>query len=203
MPFFEGLFPGRDDQLLQDLLFTRCTWHTYTELGPHTTSTPTGLKASTRSLGHLLRDFVKKICPKYETKGLPQATQARPRANAPDKEYSKRADPKGKNPKTGRVQKLFNLLTYKLYALGDYVTAILQFGPSNSYSTQTVRLCRLYRVLLLTFSHAGLEHKINKGRTFQRQISKHQRCKRTLRRIASQAKQTQKQAELGIPAQQS
>ncbi len=36
--------------------------------------------------------------------------------------------------------KVFNLSTYKLHALGDYVSAIKQFGTSDNYSTQTVSL---------------------------------------------------------------
>lgn len=38
-------------------------------------------------------------------------------------------------------QKLFNLLTYKLHSLGDYVRAIRWFGTTDSYSTQPVRPC--------------------------------------------------------------
>jgi hypothetical protein len=35
-------------------------------------------------------------------------------------------------------RKLFNLLTYKLHALGDYMRTIRLFGMSDSYSTQPV-----------------------------------------------------------------
>ena len=53
----------------------------------HTASTLTGLKATTKSLGQLLRDFVKKVCPKYQTQELPreEAARARRRANATKK----------------------------------------------------------------------------------------------------------------------
>ncbi|KDR76734.1 hypothetical protein GALMADRAFT_225666 [Galerina marginata CBS 339.88] len=182
MPVFEGLFPGRDDQFVQDMLFTLCTWHAYAKLRLHTTSTLIGLKASTRSLGQLLRDFL----PREE------AARVRRRANAAKKGNSKKANPDGKNPKKSRVRKLFNLLTYKLHALGDYVAAILQFGPSNSYSTQTGELehRRVKRFYART----------NKGRTFQRQISKHHRRERILRRIASRVKLSQTQAESSIPS---
>jgi hypothetical protein len=40
-------------------------------------------------------------------------------------------------------QKLFNLLTYKLHSLGDYVRAIRWFGTTDSYSTQPVCLSHL------------------------------------------------------------
>ena len=36
-------------------------------------------------------------------------------------------------------KKTFNLLTYKLHALGDYVQTICLFGSTDSYSTQIVR----------------------------------------------------------------
>ena len=37
--------------------------------------------------------------------------------------------------------KHFNLSTYKLHALGDYVQTISLFSTTDSYSTQTVRYC--------------------------------------------------------------
>jgi hypothetical protein len=41
--------------------------------------------------------------------------------------------------KTKPKKKLFNLFTYKLHALGDYVSTIHLFGTTYSYSTQIVR----------------------------------------------------------------
>jgi hypothetical protein len=43
------------------------------------------------------------------------------------------------NPKRRR-QRSFNLLTYKIHALGDYVWTIHSFGTTDSYSTQQVRI---------------------------------------------------------------
>jgi hypothetical protein len=40
--------------------------------------------------------------------------------------------------KLNRRVKHFNLLTYKMHALGDYVSTIRQFGTTDSYSTQIV-----------------------------------------------------------------
>lgn len=37
-----------------------------------------------------------------------------------------------------KPKKLFNLFTYKLHALGDYVSTIRLFGTTDSYSTQIV-----------------------------------------------------------------
>jgi hypothetical protein len=40
----------------------------------------------------------------------------------------------------GRRQKTFNLNTYKFHALGDYAATIRQFGTTDSYTTEMVRL---------------------------------------------------------------
>jgi hypothetical protein len=40
--------------------------------------------------------------------------------------------------RTGPRPKSFNLFTYKLHALGDYVQSIRAFGTTDSYSTQLV-----------------------------------------------------------------
>jgi hypothetical protein len=40
----------------------------------------------------------------------------------------------------GRKIKKLNLSTYKFHALGDYANAIRQYGTTDSYSTQIVRI---------------------------------------------------------------
>jgi hypothetical protein len=42
-------------------------------------------------------------------------------------------------PPAGRRRKTFNLSTYKLHSLGDYVATIRRFGTTDSYSTEPVR----------------------------------------------------------------
>ena len=45
----------------------------------------------------------------------------------------------GKNEtQTSKLRKLFNMCTYKLHALGDYVAAIARYGTTDNYSTQVV-----------------------------------------------------------------
>lgn len=61
--------------------------------------------------------------------GLADAT-----ASQPTGDEAQAIAPKKKDPRI----KVFNLSTYKLHALGDYVAAIKQFGTSDNYSTQTV-----------------------------------------------------------------
>ena len=50
---------------------------------------------------------------------------------------SRRHNPSGARPK------LFNLNTYKLHALGDYVHTIHMFGTTDSYTTQIVSQSQL------------------------------------------------------------
>lgn len=40
---------------------------------------------------------------------------------------------------TGRRRKTFNLNTYKIHSLGDYVATIKEYGTTDSYSTEPVR----------------------------------------------------------------
>lgn len=40
--------------------------------------------------------------------------------------------------KESKLQKTFNMCTYKLHALGDYVAAIARYGTTDNYSTQVV-----------------------------------------------------------------
>ena len=43
-------------------------------------------------------------------------------------------------PSNKKAKKKFNLSTYKFHAIADYPRTIRMFGPTDSYSTQTVRL---------------------------------------------------------------
>jgi len=135
MPVFEGLLPTpHHDEYLQDLLFTLCTWHAYAKLRMHTSSTLNGLKSTTRMLGIQLRYFAKNICVLYDTAELPreEAARTRRRANASKKGTATAST------FTRKLKKTLNLFTYKLHALGDYVSSIWQFGPSDGYSPQRV-----------------------------------------------------------------
>ena len=65
----------------------------------------------------------------------------------------------GKKDSASRLSKSFNLCTYKLSALGEYTWAILQYGTTEGYSTQTV--CRQFTLFVLKkLTASGL-----KGRT--------------------------------------
>ena len=141
MPIFEGLLDPKHDNIVQDLLFTLCTWHGLAKLRLHTLLTSAGLKVTMKSLSQVLRKFVKKVCSQYKTHALPheEAAQTHRQANAAAKGKSAtKSKACGKKPDVDILPKLLNLFTYKLHALRDYIAVILRFGPSDGLSTQTV-----------------------------------------------------------------
>ncbi|KAF4568042.1 hypothetical protein EYR36_010050 [Pleurotus pulmonarius] len=169
IPAFEGLFLDDADNLaITHLLFVLCDWHSLAKLRLHTNTTLESLSAATRNLGRALRDFTDKVCPKYATKELPKETEARSRREQAAAGKQKKAQPGTPNPK------LFNLTTYKLHALGDYVEAIKQYGTSESWSTQIGELehRRVKRYYART----------NKN-DYTRQIAKLERRQRILRAL--------------------
>jgi hypothetical protein len=125
-----------------DLLFILCTWHALAKLRLHTETTLHYLKEATVMLGQHLRRFVKITCSAFETKDLPseEAARGRRKAAVAGKRAKKpKKDVKGKQKDSSTLRKLFNLCTYKLHALGDYVVAILQYGTTDNFTTQVVR----------------------------------------------------------------
>jgi hypothetical protein len=64
----------------------------------------------------------------------PSSTQCPPDPQLSDKSSSKKMT----KATTSRRSKTFNLNTYKIHALGDYVATIRQYGTTDSYSTEPV-----------------------------------------------------------------
>ncbi len=158
MPCFEGLFKNAGhDKTMQELLFTLAEWHALAKLRLHTDSTVQSLRTSTTMLGAKLRHLVNNICPHYHTKELPgeEAARGRRRAAKSAKVTNQPVTQVGtavstQNRVQGPKRKLLNLCTYKLHALGDYVSQILWFGTTDSYSTQTVGVSTI--CLVVTYS---------------------------------------------------
>lgn len=163
IPIFEDLLPAPCNNIILDLLFTLCTWHAYAKLRLHTTGTITSLSAFTTLLGTMLRRFKNKVCTLYHTRELPREEAARGRrtaalaGQAKGKGRARTTAPANSMSGTSRTKK-FNMATYKLHALGDYVAAIIAFGPTDNYSTQVVSpiltapiLSTIYKLIL----HAG------------------------------------------------
>jgi hypothetical protein len=92
-----------------------------------------------------------------------------------------------------RQFKTLNLNTYKIHALGDYVSAIKTYGTTDSYSTETVSWFDI-RVIIcahICFPQQGeLEHRSAKSRYtrtsrkgFLRQLAQIERRQARIRRI--------------------
>ncbi|KAG6815464.1 hypothetical protein H0H93_009743, partial [Arthromyces matolae] len=134
MPVFEGLLDEPYNTIILDLLFTLAEWHALAKLRLHTDTTLQRLDLLTSELGRILRRFSKQVCPYFDTRELPREEAARGRRKAKmSKSQPSTAQPK--EPATAK-RKMFNMNTYKLHALGDYVSTIRWFGTTDSYSTQ-------------------------------------------------------------------
>jgi len=122
-----------------DLLFELATWHALAKLRLHTETTLNDLDNATTTLGRHLRKFVHKTCSSFSTKELPGEEAARGRRKAA-KVAATSSSSTQSTASSGAKTKKFNLSTYKLHALGDYVKTIHLFGTTDSYTTQVVSI---------------------------------------------------------------
>jgi hypothetical protein len=117
------------------VLFRLAQWHALAKLRVHTEFTLDALGKITSVVGRDLRKFRDTTCTAFNTVELPCEAAARRRRKDSDK---------AKNPisatitETRTTKKIFNLLTYKFHALGDYLDTIRSFGTTDSYTTQIV-----------------------------------------------------------------
>src|ERR1700753_828629 len=136
IPVIEGLQPSdKHENDVLDLIFLLTTWHAYAKLCLHTDNTLASFDALTKPLGTALRYFAGKFSDHFNTKELPKETDTRKQREAAGKDRGKVT----KKPRGDRDRVRFNLTTYKLHALGDYVSTIRQRGTTDSYNTQAVR----------------------------------------------------------------
>jgi hypothetical protein len=138
MPVFEDLLPAPHDAVIQDLLYVLASWHGVAKLRMHTATTLQTLEELTSTFGTLLRRFSAQTSATYTTFELPReaAARARRRTKRKTNEGGGLASESSHPPKNA---KHFNLTTYKLHAMGDYVNTIRKYGTVDSYSTQLVR----------------------------------------------------------------
>lgn len=144
--------PKKHDEIVRKLLFELSTWHGLAKLRLHTESTVIDLENSTTRLGELLLKFSETVCPTYATYELPSEEAARVRRKATAVKNAKVKSPKKKKKpsvidKPSSRRRIFNLVTYKLHALGWYPRAIRLYGTSDNYNTQTVRLFLCFKPL--------------------------------------------------------
>jgi hypothetical protein len=158
MPVFDGLFPAPQNQIVQDLLFTLAHWHGLSKLRMHSDLTLDILDAMTTDIGNQLRNFKVNVCSAFDAKELDREVNARSRRLAKEAIRQTQAGKKNKSatnglPNDGNEQTMtvanhnklrrtvsFNLRTYKIHALGDYVSCIRRFGTTDSYSTEPVSI---------------------------------------------------------------
>jgi len=134
----EGLLSEKDEKDILDLIFILATWHAYAKLRLHTEHTLASFDALAKPLGAALRHFAGKFSDRFDTRELPKEADARKRRATTGNNKFKLT-----KKQVSRGKARFNLLTYKLHALGDYPDTIRQRGTTDSYSTQMVRLHHL------------------------------------------------------------
>jgi len=173
IPVFEDLLLEPHNEIILNLLFVLCMWHAYAKLHLHTASTLNALKEMTKVLGQLLRLWVKRRCSCFTTCELPKEESACHRCKAAAAGKSSgtargrssgacggRGATRGSKatnatwrttgaPETparhnSKLQRVFNMCTYKIHALGHYVAAIARFRTMDGYSTQIVCMHHLF-----------------------------------------------------------
>jgi len=131
IPAFDGLFPNdEDNRSISELLFLLATWHAYAKLRLHTETTLEMMESIGTALCQALRHFAGVTCPRYATKELPRETDTRARTALRNKAR--------KASSTTVKTKTFNMTTFKLHCIPDYILAIWQYGTTDAYSTQIV-----------------------------------------------------------------
>ena len=154
----------------------------------HTETTLFHFGNCTTRLGQAFCDFSRKCGAKFQTYDLPHETAARGRRKGA--KSAKTGTAAGDTASGGPKARTFNMSTYKLHALGDYVKSIWQFGTTDNYSTQVVSGTLTFLTVYLSHNQGELEHRRVKrfySRTnkigFTRAIAKHQQRERLLHRI--------------------
>lgn len=152
IPVVENLLPPLHNSQVLTLLYRLAEWHALAKLRMHTDVTLQQLEKTTTIIGKALRSFRDTISTAYTCKELPGETSRRARRQRKKNGNSKHSTPAIPQPPGSEMAqdaiplipdispktKFFNLCTYKLHALGDYVSTIRLFGTTDSYSTQIV-----------------------------------------------------------------
>ena len=129
-----GLLPEPHNSTVCKLLFLLAHWHGLAKLWMHIDDMLELMEGVSRRLGNQLRMFANETCTVFSTQELHREAESRRRCQAREGEHGL--------PQThvtgGRRPKVLNLCTYKLHALGDYLTQIRMYGTTDSYSTQSV-----------------------------------------------------------------
>ncbi|KAH9161682.1 hypothetical protein EDB89DRAFT_2029564 [Lactarius sanguifluus] len=165
IPAFDGLYREEDNRSINELLFLLATWHAYAKLRLHTDTTLEMFQTVGTTLCQALRHFASVTCPRYATKELPREANARVARQRKGATRSNAESQSTGNARTGkeRTGKQFNMSTYKIHCIPDYVPAIRKYGTTDSYSTQTSELA--HRLSKMWYRSS------NKNRDFIRQVA--------------------------------
>jgi hypothetical protein len=119
-------------------------WHSSAKLRMHTDPTLKHLRWLTPKIGRLMRDFKNTTCAQFKMFELRQEVAARGRQEIRTAKAGATADglsfaeghpapdvALAAPTQTRKKKKTGNLNTYKWHALGDYITTILLFGPTD------------------------------------------------------------------------
>jgi hypothetical protein len=130
---FEGLLPELHNSAILQLLFYLAHWHGLAKLRMHSDLTLAILDKETTVVGRLLQTFNANMCPRFKTKELRREADARQR-----KSTKAQADRSSSLTVPTQKSRSFNMSTYKVHSLGDYVGTIKTYGTTDSYSTKPV-----------------------------------------------------------------
>jgi hypothetical protein len=140
------MFPNEHDDIIRLLLFRLAEWHALAKLHLHTDDSLDKLDQALTALGKQLRRFQQFTCSAFQAMELPREVAARQRRQDANLQSTR-----GEARSSGARPKNFNILTYKLHALGDYTASIRLFGTTDSYTTQIVGVSCLAILAVLTF----------------------------------------------------
>ncbi|TDL14712.1 hypothetical protein BD410DRAFT_696303, partial [Rickenella mellea] len=185
IPVFDGLLPEPHNSCVLRLLFDLAYWHGLAKLRLQTDRTLEILSEATMSIGDSYRRFEQETCAAFETRELKREHAARQRREA------KQAAVYGVAPKSdSRKRKQFNMCTYTMHALGDYMETIRRFGTTDSYTTQRPEL--EHRTSKTRYTRTG-------GKSVPLQLSRIEQRERRIRAIRQNISSTPSQVDPDIP----
>ncbi|CUA77715.1 putative ubiquitin carboxyl-terminal hydrolase FAF-Y [Rhizoctonia solani] len=168
IPVFEGLLPANISKRVLDLLFVMAHWHSLGKLRIHSEKTIEIFREVTKELCTELRAFAR-YTSEYNH------LETRKEKEARQKRESKRSSSVQGRSSDQKLRGGFSLATYKIHSILDYIVAILEYGTTDSYSTQIGEM-QHRRV-------KGLFGRTNKQKDATSQITSMERIQSALQRI--------------------
>ncbi|KIK25405.1 hypothetical protein PISMIDRAFT_96772, partial [Pisolithus microcarpus 441] len=141
IPIFTGLLPKLHNGQITKLLFVLACWHGLAKLRMHMDEMLSILEHVTWDLGNRLCSFADETCSAFSMRELRHETESCMRHQACLKGSllaHSQVNATAPGTATSHCSKVLNLHTYKLHALGDYVSQIWLYGTTDSFSMQPV-----------------------------------------------------------------